>query len=289
MLSTDCAYCGAVNQAPAQICFACGDNLKLQALNLPDQNAEWEPLIDPNQPLPGMDDFGVGIALSETFSLFASNFWLITKIVAVTVAPFEIFHALNLTRISAQWDLAIWAFVLSGICKVLVVPALIFTLMKDILTGEEAGVHESYRWGLTKLAKLAICAIIVGLLQAIGYALLMIPGIIVSVFFILVYPIAVLENGSVGEVFARSIELVRGHWLQIFLAWVVLGVLMLIASVFNSFIIEVSSFWLITAAVAIVGDILNQGATVLALVLYLSLPRPSISSGGSTTVLSLTK
>lgn len=289
MFSTDCAYCGAVNQAPAQICFACGDNLALQPFNGHDQNGEWEPLIDPNQPLAGMDDFGVDIALTETFSLFASNFWLITKIVVVVVAPFEIFHALNLARISDQWDYAIWSFVLSAACKVLVVPAVIYALMKVILTGEKPGVHESYRWGLTKLAKLAICAIIVGLLQALGYALLIIPGIIVSLVFILVYPIAVLEKGSVSEVFARSIELVRGHWLQIFLAWVVLGVLMLIASVFNSFIIEVSSFWLITAAVAIAGDILDQGATVLALVMYLSLPRPSISSSGPRTVLSLTK
>lgn len=289
MLSTDCAYCGDANQAPAQICFACGDDLTLQPVNGINQNGEWEPLIDPNQPLPGMDDFGVDTALSETLSLFSSKFWLITKIVVVAVAPFEMFRALNLARISYQWELATWTFLLSGACEVLVVPALIYALMKDILTGENAGVHESYRWGLTKIGKLAICAIIVSLLKALGYALLIIPGIIVSLVFILVYPIAVLEKGSVSEVFARSIELVRGHWLQIFLAWVVLGVLMLIASVFNSFIVELSSFWLITATAAIAGDILKQAATVLSLVLYLSLPRPSIRSGGPTTVLSLTK
>lgn len=287
MLSTDCAYCGAVNQAPARICFACGDDLALQPLNRHDQSDEWEPLIDPNHPVLGSADFGVDTALSETLSLCSSQVWLITKIVLVTVTPFEIFRAFNMAEIPYQWELTIWSYVLSGACKVLVVPALIYALMKVILKGEDAGVQESYRWGLTKLGKLAICAIIVGVLEALGYALLIIPGIIVSLVFVLVYPIAVLEKGSVSEVFGRSIELVRGHWLQVFLAWVVVGVFILISSVFSAFIIEVSSSWMLSATVAIVGDILNQGATVLSLVLYLSLPRPSLRSGGPTTVLSL--
>jgi len=288
MFGTDCAYCGAINHTAAQVCIGCGDDLALQNFfTRHDQTREWQPEIDPNQPLPGIAPFGVGTAISETLALFGSNFWLITKIVVVTVTPFEIFREFNLAEIRDQWELMAWSLLLSGVCKVLVVPALIYALMRVLLTGKEAGIHESYRWGLTKLGKLAICAVIIAVLQVLGYALLIIPGIIVSLVFILVYPIAVLEKGSVTEVFARSIELTRGRRLQLFGAWSVMAVLLIIASAIGSFIIEVSSFWLLKAIVAIVGDILDHTATVLSLVLYLSLPRTSASGG--TTVLSLSK
>jgi len=286
MLSTNCAYCGAVNQGPAQICVACGDDLTLQTSSAgPDQTAEWQPQIDPDRPLSSIGPFGVDTAISETLSLFGANFWLITRIVVVTVAPFEIFRALHFADITRQWELSTWSFLLNGVCKVLVVPALIYALMKVILTGKEAGVHESYRWGLNKLAKLTVCAIILGVLQAIGYALLVIPGIIVSVVFTLVYPIAVLEKGSVTEVFGRSLELTRGHRIQIVLAWIVMGIPLIIASALGTFIIGVSGSWLPMAIVAILGDILNQTATIMSLVLYLSLPRNSASGGSN--VLSL--
>lgn len=288
MLSTDCAYCGAVNQAPVQICVACGDDLTLQAsLTGHDHSDEWKPLIDPDQPLPGFVPFGLDNVISETFSLFGANLWLITKIVVVTVAPFEIFRALNLAGIGDQVELSIWSLVLSGLYKVVVVPALIYALMKSILTGKGAGVHESYRWGLTKFAKLSICAIIIGVFQGLGYAFLIIPGIIVYLLFLLVYPIAVLEKGSVVEDFARCLELTRGNWPQIFAAQIILGVLLLFLSLVGSFFTTGILFWPITVAVAIVDDILKQSVTVMSLVMYLSLPRSSVSGGP--TVLSLTK
>ena len=272
MLSTNCAYCGAANQSTAQICAICGD--------------EWEPLIDPDQPLSGFAPFGLDTAITETFSLFTANFWLITRIVVVTVAPFEIFRALNPASLEDNWELAIWSFFLGGLCKVLVVPALIYALMKIILTGREPGVHESYRWGLTKLGKLSLCAIIIGALQALGYAFLIIPGIIVYLTFLLVYPIAVLEKGSVTEALARCLELTRGHRPQIFGAQIILGVFLLVLYAFGSFFTQGIMFWPIRAAVAIAGDVVDQTVTIMSLVMYLSLPRPS--PRGST-VLSVTK
>jgi hypothetical protein len=288
MLNADCAYCGAANQPAAQVCVACGDDLIPQS-SFPahDQTAQWQPLFDPNQTLPGIAPFGLDTAISETFSFFGSNFWLITKIVVVTVAPFEIFRALNLAELTDPLESTVWSAVLSGVCKVLIVPALIYALMKIILTGKQPGVHESYRWGLTRLGNLTICAIIMAVLQGLGYALLIIPGIIISLVFILVYPIAVLEKGSVVEVFERSLELTREHLLQIFGAWIVMGILLLITSALGAFIVEASEFWLLRATVAIAGDVMDQIATVMSLFLYLSLPRTSASAGP--TGLSLTK
>jgi len=287
MLSTDCAYCGGLNQAAAQICVACGDDLTLQPSSPTyDPTRGWQPLIDPNRPLAGFAPFGLDTAISETFSLFTSNFWLITRIVVVIVAPFEIFRALNFAEIASGWELTVWTFLLAGLCKVLVVPALIYALMKVILTGREPGIHESYRWGLTKLGKLIICAIAISALQWIGYAFLIIPGIIVYLTCLLVYPIAVLEKGSVTDALARCFELTRGNWVPILGAQIILGAVLLVMSAFGSFFSDGTMFWPIRAAAAIVGDIMGQTVTVMSLVMYLSLPRTSPSGH---TVLSLTK
>ena len=276
MLSSDCAYCGGVNLATAQICVACGDDLTLQpSFPTYDQRREWQPVIDPNRPLTVLAPFGLSTAISETFSLFTTNFWLITRIVVVTIAPFEIFRALNVAEIAIGWELSVWSFLLSGLCKVLVVPALIYALMKVILTGREPGIHESYRWGLTKLGKISICAIIIFVLQGFGYAFLFIPGIIVYLTSLLVYPIVVLEKGPAREAFSRCVELSRGNWVQILGAQIILGVFLLIVSAFGSFLTPGIMPWQIRAAVAIVVDIMNQSVTVMSLVMYLSLPRTS--------------
>lgn len=301
MLGTNCAYCGAFNHlgnhlgnhvgnhAAQQFCVACAEDLTLQP-TFPgyDQTHEWEPLIDPNQPLTDIAPFGVDTAISETLSLFSTNFWLITKIVVVTIAPLELFRAFNFTGINDQLDWTAFSFVQSGVSKVLVVPALIYALMKIILTGQEPGVHESYRWGLTKFGKLCICAIILSALQWLGYALLVIPGIIVSLVFALVYPIAVLEKGSITEAFARSIELTRGHRIRILATWIVLGVPLIVFAILSSHTLEGAGFGPLMVIGGLLRAILDQALTILALVMYLSLPRPSAGDGGHT-VLSLSK
>jgi len=288
MSGTNCSYCGTANQAAAQACVACGDDLELQPFPASDQTSEWEPVIDPDRPLADIAPFGVDTAISETVSLFTSNLWLITKIVVVTVAPFELFRAFSLAHIGDQWGLTAWTFFHNAVGKVLVAPALIYALMKIILTGQEPGVHESYRWGLTKFGKLCICAVIMSVLQWLGYSLLIIPGIIITLVFILVYPIAVLEKGPVSEVFARSVELTGGHWFQILSAWIVMVVPVVILWVLNTFMIDSSpTYWPLAVIVGLAADILDQLLIVLSLVMYLSLPRISAGGGGSHSILSL--
>jgi hypothetical protein len=287
MSATSCSYCGALNQAAVQVCAACGDDLTLQP-SFPgyDQTPLWEPVIDPNRPLSFIATFGTDSAVSETFSIFTSNLWLITKIVVVAVAPFELFRAISLVQLGQEIELPLWNILMNGVSKVWVVPALIYALMKIILTGREPSLHESYRWALTKAGKLGICVIIMTVLQALGYALLVIPGIIVSLVFILVYPIAVLEKGSVTEVFAHSLELTRGRRLQILGTLIIVGIPVFIGSVFSSYVVDGgATFWPLTAAVGIVSDIMDHLLTILSLVMYLSLPR--IPPGSGHTVLSL--
>jgi hypothetical protein len=274
MLNTKCGYCGTVAQFAEQNCLVCGGDLAMQpAFDGQAPGREWQPVLDPDQPLTGIDSFSIQSAISDTLSLFFGNLWLIVKIIVVIVAPFEIMSALNAGGPPNEWELTMWSYLLGAACKVLVAPALIYTLLKLIQTGEPAGIQESYRWGLTKLVKLSICALISLVIQGLGYALCIIPGIIATLSFAVVYPIAILERGSVNETFSRSLELTRGHRLEILFVNIVFGFIMLLVAGLCGFIIGLANFFPVTVFASIVSDVVEHLFTVLSLVLYLSLSR----------------
>jgi hypothetical protein len=288
MLNTKCGYCGTVAQAAELNCEVCGGALVVRSSFDRDALApEWQPLVDPDQPPPGIAPFTVETAISETLSLFFRNLWQITKIVAVVVAPFEIVMALNAGDVGSQWEVTAWSYLLGAACKVLVAAPLIYSLLKLLQTGEPAGIHESYRWGLTKLVKLSICALIFTVIQGLGYALCIIPGIIVSLSLAVVYPVAVLEGGSVSEIFRRSSDLTRGHRLEIFGVYLLLGILMLIVAGVSGFVIGTVNLLPVTVVGSILVDVSEHLFTVLSLVLYLGLSRSPEAS--NYTVLSLNK
>jgi hypothetical protein len=219
---------------------------------------------------------GVGDVLGPTLDLFTKNFWLITKFVVVIVTPFEVFQALSIADIDYDWQLSVGIFVLDMLCSVLIAPALIYALMQVMQTGKAPGINESFRWGFSKLGKLTVSAAIAWILQALGFMLCVIPGILITLSLSLVFPIAVLEKGSPTQVLRSSHELTKGH------RWKILGaalVILLLMGVITG-PIELAgdlvangnaAYWPLYAAAAIVADIFHQSLLVLSLVTYLSI------------------
>jgi hypothetical protein len=289
MPNTYCVQCGAVNQIGDNDCAGCGSYLATQptyaAPVAPSDWTvaaphEWQPFQNPHQPLPDIHSFTVGHVLSLTLRLLATHLWLITKIVFLVVTPFEIFKAMTLLHAPRDWQTFSITTLLGLMCNVLIAPALVYALMKTLETGAAPGVNESFRWGLTKIGRLAVCAAISGALELVGYALCVIPGIIVRLTLALVYPVAILERGSLGEVFSRSGELTRGYRWEIFGAEIVLWLLTLIVTVPANFLAQNLGSVPLMVFAAIVAHITQQAFTVLSLMMYLTLlqtPRPGIS------------
>jgi len=207
--------------------------------------------------------------------MFVKNFWLITKLTLVIVVPFEIFNTLSLPDYARNEQLAMGVFVLDFLCKVLIAPALIYALMKVRETGKAPGINESYRWGVGKLGKLSICAAIAWILQAVGFALCIVPGILVWLSLQIVYPLVVLEKGSALQALQSSHDLTRGHRAFILAANIVVWILILLITVpmegiGNGFVGE-PTLWPIQLATSIFADIFEQLTTVLSLVTYLAI------------------
>lgn len=281
MSNVKCVRCGVVNVVSDEVCKVCGAELT-PPLQQPPRYIYQELRADgddqPANVVLSIRPFdGVGDVLGPTLSLFTKNLWLITKIVVVIVAPFEVFKVMSLGNTADDWQLNFGVYVLELVCKVLIAPALIYALMRVIQTGVAPGVNESYRWGLSKLGKVCICAFMSGLLQTIGFLFLIIPGIIIGLSLELVYPVAVLENRSASGVLRRSYELTKGHRWKILGASIIIALLVAVISapayVTATFLMGSEVFWPINVAALIVADIAQQITTVLSLVIYLSILR----------------
>jgi len=233
----------------------------------------WQNFLDPRKHVPSIRTFGVINVLGPSLSLFISHFWFITKMVFIVVAPFEIFKVLSLANPYDKFELRAQAFLLGRLCHLLIAPALIYALMKFMHTGVAPGVHESYRWGLTRLGKLLVCAAIAYFLQALGYVFLIIPGIMIGLTLAVVYPIAVLEQRSVSDVLRRSSQLTRGYRFEILGAQLVMWLMTLMITIPLGLMSQNVSFWPLAVLAAIVEDVIQQASLVLTLVMYLSLLR----------------
>jgi len=217
--------------------------------------------------------------LSPTIKLFSRNLFLISKIIFVVFAPYEILKATTLS--TGQQNLqsvgVIGAMFL--LCKVLVAPALIYALVVQIDTGRTPTLTESYRWGLGRLGPLMLSAICAWVAVVIGFVALVIPGIILSMAFVVVYPMVTLEGGGPIDVLKRSYELTKGYKAQIFGASFVIGLLYSAATVPLG-VVSIAAgayfnYWPVTALLSVLSDIVTESYSVFGLVVFLSLARNS--------------
>lgn len=282
MTELKCVRCGSADLTTGGVCKFC--TIEMVSLNPPPgfgwlANQPYPPPIHYPRNVPTNSSInafdGVGDVLGPTFRLFNDNFWLITKLVIVIVAPLELLKAVSV-NVAFDWQFQVGTFLLQLMSNVVIAPALIFGLMKVMQTGTAPSVNQCYRWGVGKLGKLTLSALMMWFLMAVGSMLCIVPGVIVSVLLALVYPLAVLEKGSAVDALVDSKELTKGHrWKILGAGIVVYGVLF--ASSFAIQLLatlgaEAFAFWAIPLA-AIIGDIVNQLPTVLSLVIYLSIRR----------------
>ena len=125
-----------------------------------------------------------------------------------------------------------------------------------------------------------LCAALAWCLEVLGLLLFIIPGIIVALSLVLVYPIAILENRSVSETIRRSRELTRGRRLRILGAGILMFLIVGVISTIIPFVLPGNGpLWQLNVLHDILSDILEQGGIVFSLVLYLSIMRRTLERG----------
>lgn len=208
----------------------------------------------------------IGGILDRTFTIYRENFVRFLAIAAVVYVPIGLLTALSTTLLvggldgpdqaqvasefgatgelefaeSAASGGAVIAGVvgflitifLSVVGKVLASGALLRSVSEYYL-GKDVTVGEAYRYVLPKLGTLIWAGFLVGVVIIIGYLLLVVPGIIFSLWFTLVTPAIVLENLRASEGMSRSKALASGNLGKIFGTLLVVTI---IAGILGAFI-----------------------------------------------------
>jgi hypothetical protein len=197
-------------------------------------------------PQGGIPPKTVGDILSAALNIYKANASQLILVVAVVVVPLSLIAALfsgvvfapERIRVTNTGGVVAIDYAGRGLGVFLLVGAvgaLIAVLTSAILQaailraatqatiGDPVDVETSYRYGLKRLWSVILVSLLVGLIVAVGFVLLVIPGIIFLVFLSLSIPVLIVEGRRGTEAMARSWNLVKGHF------WHALGVIVIAA------------------------------------------------------------
>ncbi len=233
---------------------------------------------------------GLGDILSAAFDLYRQNASQLIQIVAMVVVPLTLVQAFliqvafkqNCSDLSTQAGIArctstfgrsLLLTALSGLIGVMIQQLLTGALTRGAagsLIGRPVDVGGSYRYAFSRLGGLIGLAFLIALVVGVGFILLIIPGIIFSVFLAMAVPAFIVERRGVTESMSRSWNLVRGSW------WHVLGVVFvagILASIVNGIITAIGGstfigYWIASAIAQI---ITAPFVALVAVVLYVDL------------------
>jgi hypothetical protein len=178
-------------------------------------------------------DFQIGDVVNRTFGAISRNFVTFFLLSAVLVGiPTLVFGLAQYSLMSSGpggwvlWGLAILvnlaaAYVLQG--------ALVHGAVTDF-NGGRASFNACLSTGLKHMVPLVVIALLMSLGIMLGMVLLIVPGIILSIMWIVALPARVVENTGITESFGRSRDLTRNNRWKIFGLFVIYIILATVIS-----------------------------------------------------------
>jgi hypothetical protein len=254
-------------------------------------------------PQGGIPSKTLGEILSAAFNIYKANASQLILVVAVVVVPLSLIGALftgvvfapDRIRVSeagvVSLDYAGRSF--AAILLVGAIGALIAVLVSAVMQaailraaaqatiGDPVDVEASYRYGFKRLWSVILVSLLVGLSVAVGFVLLIIPGIIFLAFLSVSVPVLIVEGRRGTEAMGRSWNLVRGHFWH---ALAVVVVAALIVGIISGLIGGIGGDnwvvrWIFTAIAQIVTV---PFAALVSILLYLDLRARSESLSAET-------
>ncbi len=111
-----------------------------------------------------------------------------------------------------------------------IVQAATIKLASERIEKGQARLGSSISFALSKLLSIWALSIVVGIIVIIGIVALIIPGIILAIMFSLALPVLIIENTGVADSMGRSRTLVSQRWGKSLAVYLVLGIIVLVAS-----------------------------------------------------------
>jgi hypothetical protein len=238
----------------------------------------------------GMRPRAFGEIFSAAFEIYKENFTKLITIVAIVVVPLTLISALIVHLIEPDLTVTTDAngfqhietrsfgtFVLAAL-----IAAAITVIISAILqaatirgaalatVGDPVDIEASYKYGLKRFGSVILVGLLVGIVVAIGFVLLVIPGIIFLTFLAVAIPALVIENRRGTDAMKRSWNLVSSNF------WHVLGVIVvafLITAVVGGILRSIGgSNWFVAWIFNAIAQIITAPfAALVSVLLYLDL------------------
>lgn len=216
-----------------------------------------------------------GRVFERIFSLYGSQFTLLIPAALVLFLPVAI-----LTGFVQAGDIGVVAAFLSIALSVIATfwyQGLVVEATRDMLDGRrDHSMGSLFGSAAPFIAPLLAVGILGGIGIAIGFVLLIIPGLILITIWAVIVPVIVIERAGVFDSFGRSREVVRGNGWRVFGVLVVLFVISAVASAVLQGIIGAitdESFLGYALASLIVNALIAPLSALAATVLYVELRR----------------
>lgn len=164
----------------------------------------------------------VGKVLSETFSIYFSNFIAFALLTALALSPLYLLQA-YLTSISGSVDAAraeaSLSLILVGLsaflCPYIATASITYGVFQQ-MRGRDTSIVDCLSRGLSCLLPVLLLAIVQGVAILFGLALCVVPGILWALKWAVSVPAAVEEDAGIGTAMARSAYLTEGYRGDIF-------------------------------------------------------------------------
>jgi hypothetical protein len=215
-------------------------------------------------------ELSVEESLRWTFDLYVNNFptlflptflaSVITGTLSISLAPYALNLQSILTDLTAG-DSKLLNSTLGMLLAVAIVEGLVSWILSTLASGicvkcasdliEKGSANLEKASGFTarKLLTLLAASFLVGVLLVIGLFMLVVPGIIFAIMFVLVVPVIINENVGTLDSLSRSKRLVNHRWLLTFMLFLIIGMVSIFVSVIALFL---------TSPFGIVGSLISS-------------------------------
>jgi hypothetical protein len=284
MTGPRCEYCGHINRAGAEFCEACDFNAggpRPAAGEPPGQGS-------PADAIPAPPFKTAGDVISPMLAVYRKHFTTVGILVLVTTLPQSLlsYGVIEWAVVSGgtggiggaaggfgSGSLLLW--VVTIVAAALLSGSLVYAVV-DLQRAGGSSAGECLARGLKSLPKVFVVSLLQSVMTWVGFILLIVPGVILSLMFAVCVPAAVVEGlGPVGAL-KRSHELTQGRKGLIFITYFLWGLLVMLLNwvVVWSFarggsLDPLSAILLQTAVLGM----LNSSLHVLTVYIYLGLLR----------------
>lgn len=184
--------------------------------------------------------------IDAAIRLYRHNFWPLLEIVAVVYGPLMVVQIiaqyLFFNQVLTTGDEQVpWAALLTAIPVVLVLVAAWIVLfpisegalavgISDIYLGRPISLGSAYRRIWPLWWKLLLTMLLVSIVVSVGTIFCLVPGLLFWIWFLATTPIVAIETQWGADAMRRSYNLVSGHGWRVFGTWLLLSLMVAVAS-----------------------------------------------------------